>query len=319
MFKNKKSLVLLLLALSMVFTACSKNNSLLIATVNGVGIERETFNKEFELVKKIRKNQYGDDILEKDIDGRPYVDLLEEELFRLYVFEEIIAQDLERLEIAVTDKEVQNEMNIMRENDIARLGSEEEYQKFLKDNGFTEEYLKDVTRRQLRLSKHRDDFMNKIHLKDDEIKKYYDDQKENLVKLRISHILLEDENKAKEVKSKLKADASNFAELAAKESVDVQTAEKGGDIGYIVKGNLTQIGLEALEEPIFKLGEGEVSQPIKTDFGYHIVYVEEKLDTQDKLKSDIVARLKSEKHEKKIKELEENAEVKILDKKYKYK
>ena len=319
MFKNKKSLVLLLLALSMVFTACSKSNSLLIATVNGVGIERETFNKEFELVKKIRKNQYGDDILEKDIDGRPYVDLLEEELFRLYVFEEIIAQDLERLEIAVTDKEVQNDMKIMRENDIARLGSEEEYQKFLKDNGFTEEYLKDVTRRQLRLSKHRDDFMNKIHLKDDEIKKYYDDQKEDLVKLRISHILLEDENKAKEVKSKLKADASNFAELAAKESVDVQTAEKGGDIGYIVKGNLTQIGLEALEEPIFKLGEGEVSQPIKTDFGYHIVYVEEKLDTQDKLKSDIVARLKSEKHEKKIKELEENAEVKILDKKYKYK
>lgn len=79
----------------------------------------------------------------------------------------------------------------------------------------------------------------------------------------------------------------DFEEIAQKESQDIESAKRGGDLGYIIKGMLPK----NLEEKAFSINLGEISNPIETEFGYHIiVVVEKKIATKPKydlVKDDI--------------------------------
>ncbi len=70
--------------------------------------------------------------------------------------------------------------------------------------------------------------------------------------------------------------------MAEKFSKDKQSAVRGGDIGYVISGMLP----EELEKPVFKMCPGQISQPIESKFGYHIVRVDEKRIAQ-KLKYEL--------------------------------
>lgn len=114
----------------------------------------------------------------------------------------------------------------------------------------------------------------------DEIKKYYDlhalDYSLN-ERVHARHILLlVDEKhadkdvlaKAKELKAKLTV--SNFAQIAEKESQDPGSAKRGGDLGFFEKGRM----VPQFEQAAFDLKPGQISEPVKTDYGYHLIYVE---------------------------------------------
>jgi len=105
-------------------------------------------------------------------------------------------------------------------------------------------------------------------LSDDELKKFYDkniDKFKTGEQIRASHILVKAEKDAKDILSQLKSGA-NFEELAKKNSIDSSSA-KGGDIGWFGKGNM----VPPFEKAVFALKEGEISNIVKTDFGYHII------------------------------------------------
>jgi peptidyl-prolyl cis-trans isomerase C len=88
--------------------------------------------------------------------------------------------------------------------------------------------------------------------------------------VRARHILVESEEKAKEVQGKLKAGA-DFAALAKTESKDTGAAE-GGDLGYFTKEQM----VPEFAEAAFKLEKGALSEPVKTQFGWHLIKVEDK-------------------------------------------
>ncbi|HZV81398.1 MAG TPA: peptidylprolyl isomerase, partial [Geobacteraceae bacterium] len=125
----------------------------------------------------------------------------------------------------------------------------------LKKRLVVEAYLKQKVEEQAKVS-------------DEELKKFYDANKEKFKtgdQAKASHILVKDENKAKEILAQLKS-GGNFEELAKKYSTD-GAAAKGGDLGWFNKGSM----IPEFEKVAFAMKEGETSGIVKTKFGYHII------------------------------------------------
>jgi peptidyl-prolyl cis-trans isomerase C len=85
-------------------------------------------------------------------------------------------------------------------------------------------------------------------------------------KIKCSHILVKKQSEAMSILDRLKKGES-FANLARELSIDRGSAKKGGDLGLFGRG----VMVKAFEEAAFRLSKGEISQPVKTEFGYHII------------------------------------------------
>ncbi len=106
-----------------------------------------------------------------------------------------------------------------------------------------------------------------------EMKKLYDDSVKKMTpqdEVRARHILVETEEKAKELLGKLKGGA-DFATLAKENSKDPGAAD-GGDLGYFTREGM----LPEFSEAAFKLEKGKISDPVKSQFGFHIIKLEDK-------------------------------------------
>jgi peptidyl-prolyl cis-trans isomerase C len=88
--------------------------------------------------------------------------------------------------------------------------------------------------------------------------------------IRASHILVESKKKAKEVAKKLE-DGGSFEALAKEFSKDPGSAEQGGDLGYFTADKM----VKEFADAAFALDKGEVSKPVKSPFGWHIIQVED--------------------------------------------
>ncbi|WP_242212651.1 peptidylprolyl isomerase PrsA [Bacillus cereus group sp. BfR-BA-01383] len=145
--------------------------------------------------------------------------------------------------------------------------------------------------------KDEDDFKNQIKFKlamNEAIKKSVTekDVKDHYKpEIKVSHILVSDENEAKEIKNKLDAGAS-FEELAKQESQDLLSKDKGGDLGYLNSGKMTP----EFETAAYKLKVGQISNPVKSTNGYHIIKLTDIKDLKpyDEVKDSIRKNLEEE-------------------------
>jgi len=121
---------------------------------------------------------------------------------------------------------------------------------------------------------------NKTRADEEAIKKYYEEHKSEYripPKVKIRHILVSSKNKAEEIKSKLEKGA-DFKELAKSESIHEPTKSNGGYIGWVTEnGNVPYLGnVPEITDVIFKLEKDDITGPIKTIKGYHIIKIEDK-------------------------------------------
>jgi peptidyl-prolyl cis-trans isomerase C len=113
---------------------------------------------------------------------------------------------------------------------------------------------------------------DKVKLSEEEIEEYYKENKEDFIKdeeYHLRHILVERQEEAEAVLKKIRGDA-DFAELAKEKSL-CPSREKGGDLGFITRG----MTIKPFEDAGFDLKPGEISEVVKTEFGYHIIKLEE--------------------------------------------
>lgn len=109
-------------------------------------------------------------------------------------------------------------------------------------------------------------------------RRFYDEQVKQLkpeVEVQARHILVESEDKAKEIAEKI-AHGADFAEMAKEHSKDPGTKDEGGSLGYFSRGQM----VPQFEEAAFKLEKGDISQPVQTQFGWHLIQVEDRRERQ---------------------------------------
>lgn len=218
-----------------------------IAIVDGVEITKDEFVQRLTAL-------VGKSVLEQMID------------------EILIKQKAKELKIEVKPEEIDEKIDEIKE----RFSSEEAFRQQLSKSGTTIETLRQQFESQI--------LMEKLAAKEavvteEEIRDYFYKNKARFAKpeeIKASHILVRTEEEANEILSQLRAGA-DFAELAKEKSTDPSTKDKGGDLGFFSRGKMTP----AFEEAAFALQVGEISEVVKTPYGYHIIKVEERRPAQE--------------------------------------
>jgi peptidyl-prolyl cis-trans isomerase D len=119
-----------------------------------------------------------------------------------------------------------------------------------------------------------DDISTQVEVSEEQLQQYYVDNKAQFVgpeQRRASHILIEDNEESEQILAEIQTkleEGQTFEELAETYSVDVGSAASGGDLGAIQRDVMEP----AFEEAVFALENvGDISEPVKTEFGYHII------------------------------------------------
>ena len=176
-----------------------------------------------------------------------------------------------------------------------QYGGKDQFESMLKQQGMTLDDYKE----QKKLSAYQKQLLNdKVKVSDKEIK---DDTK------KASHILIKVKSdsdkeglsdkkakaKAEEIQKEVEKNPSKFDEIAKKESMDSASAKKGGSLGYVIKGQM----VDKFDKALFKLKEGQISDVVKTEYGYHIIKAD-KEDDFNKQKSQLKTKIIEQKVQK---------------------
>jgi peptidyl-prolyl cis-trans isomerase C len=155
----------------------------------------------------------------------------------------------------------------------------------------------------------------KSALTDEALRQTYDDAVKSASgqeEVRARHILVDNEDEAKAIVDQIKA-GGDFAEIAKEKSKDPGAAE-GGDLGYFTKDQM----VPEFAEVAFKMYPGQLSNPVKTQFGWHIIKVEDKRIKQppefDKVRNQIEAFLSRKAQTEFVAKLRQAARIERLDK-----
>lgn len=232
--------IVLAIALVLVIIFPIGGKSETIATVNGTKITKDDLYNTLE-------TYYGDSI----------VSVLDR-----MVTEELVDQEAKAKNITLTDKDLADEIAGMKLD----YGTEENFNSFLTYYGMTEDDLK----RELKLSATvRLLLQSEVEVTDEQVQAYFDENKTNLgssaEQVRASHILVTDKDLAEDILAQLK-DGADFAKLAQEYSID-GSAANGGDVGYFPAGKM----VPEFSEAAFALEEGEISDIVQSEYGYHII------------------------------------------------
>ncbi|MFL6563003.1 MAG: peptidylprolyl isomerase [Bacillus sp. (in: firmicutes)] len=258
--KNKKIVLILsvLMVTALILLGFALNKDEAVAKFNGEAISKD------ELYSEMVK-QYGASTVDKIIGDK------------------IVAAEAKKQKVNVKDSELNNEIEKLK----ASYGGEEAFNQALKSSNTSLAFLKQDLKNYLTIKQLLEP---EIKITDEEMKTYFDENKDSFAEaeqIKASHILVADEKTANEVKQKLD-DGGNFAELAKEYSTDDSSKDSGGELGYFAKGTM----VAEFDDAAFGLAIGQVSKPVKTEYGYHIIKVEAKKQAKEANYNDSKAEIK---------------------------
>ncbi len=139
-----------------------------------------------------------------------------------------------------------------------------------------------------------------VRVTDEEVRAYYDAHRDEMragETVRASHILVDSEEKAASLREKIAAGEISFADAARAEST-CPSREQGGDLGVFGRGQM----VKEFDEAVFAMEPGELSQPVRTQFGWHLILLAEKnADSElsfEEVREELKDRLLAEKQQK---------------------
>ena len=174
------------------------------------------------------------------------------------LLKQVVVEKVMNDKYEVTDEEIEAKY----ESYVQQYG--DQWASVLEENGYTEESFKQSLRFTVLQEKAQAD----VKVTDEEVQKYYDQASQEL---HARHILVATEEEAKEIIKELK-DGGDFAAIAKEKSTDTASGAEGGDLGWFSVGKM----VEEFNDAAYALEVNTISEPVKSDFGYHIIEVLEK-------------------------------------------
>ena len=315
-------ILLLALAASLVLTGCNTSNEDIVAVVNGTKITKSDFEKTALKVGKEYEMIFGEEIWTSEVEGgKTFKEEFDNEILNVMISQEIVNQQAEKENITVTDEEVANEMSSY----MQMIENVDEYNKFMEENGIDEEFLKNHFRQTLIFDKYRNKIMSETEITENDLRDYYNTHIDEYKKeeIKASHIFIttlndmgeplseeetaKKESEAQDILARIKQ-GEDFEALAKEYSDDKASASNGGDLGYFAKG----VMVPEFEEAAFKLEKGQVSDVVKSSFGYHIIKVDDKreeITSYEDEKENILGAIRYEIYNEKMEELKKASEI----------
>lgn len=228
----------------------------------------------------------------------------------------LIAQELKKRDIKITDED----FNKRKEEAVKNYGSEKMFEEFLKKYDISKDEFDEMVREQVRQDKMVAELKKDIQV---DPEKYYNENKNSFhvsEQVKASHILVKDEAKAKEIIKQLN-NGADFVKLAKENSEDPSNKDNGGELGYFTANVMDP----AFSKAAFAMKPGETSQePVKSQFGYHIIKVEDKKEAhqqsyeevKDQIKDQLINNEVGKKLGELTQELLKNAKIEYLDENY---
>lgn len=258
------------------------------ATINGEVIYQAELNREIAAIAR----QYGIDLTSEQ--GREQRGEIARIVLDQLIDQRLILQEARRRDTLAGDAQVDQAVEEIKAN----FPSEAEFADALQQRGLT---LNDL-RERLRTTLTVQNLQAKVStaaVTEEEIRKAFAESRaeyDRPAQVRVRHILLESEADARLVLARLQRGAK-FEELAAQRSRDPGSKDQGGDLGFVAQGQL----VPEFEQAAFALQIGQVSAPVKTQFGYHIIQVLERQAAQpaalDQVREQIRRQLLAQKQE----------------------
>lgn len=202
--KNKKKIAILIISLFCIFsTSCSKefDKDKYVAVVDNEGISKKLFEKELSYYQKYYIEKYGDTFLEKKSKkGDSNYKKLESDLLDSLVIDQVMVNDLKKNKVKVTKNDSKETIDKLSE----KISSKDSLIENIKTFGVSEDEFDEITYQDSIRKKHYDYFLNKNNIKDSEILKYFEENKNLQKKYKYDCLIFDDKNEAIKVRESIK-------------------------------------------------------------------------------------------------------------------
>lgn len=348
--KGKKLLATVALS-AILFTGCGIKSAQTIIKVNGENITQGQFDESFN------KSAQGGMMAQLGInvkDGKNgfLYYLIKDKVVNELIVKTLLDQEVEKRGIEVSSEDVDNAVKEI----IDKVGSKEQLNQILKQNGVSTSQFKKDLKEEVKMKKLAKELTNSS-ISEADAKKYYNDNIKQFKypdKVRASHILISvnpqeieeiitsdkananlskeevqkkvnEEIAAKKAKAEnllaqVKKDQTQFAKIAKENSDDTTTAVNGGDLGFFAAQEM----VPEFSKAAFSMRPNTVSGLVKSQFGYHIIMVTDRMEAGqqpfEKVKNDIKSFLETQKQleaiDNLVESLKKNATIEYVNKEY---
>jgi parvulin-like peptidyl-prolyl isomerase len=309
------SLCALMLAFAFVLAGCAGGDDKVpadaVAVVDGKEVARSDYNALLTQAKKSYKNQKRD--FPKA--GSQEFQTLKNQAVQFLVQRVQFEQEAEALDVEITDKQVDARLEQIQKQYFG--GDKKKFEKQLKDQGLTEAQVRKDIRSQIVSEKIFEQVTREVKVTDKQVEEYYNKNKAQYSQpesREVRHILVKTKAKADDLYDQLKAGA-DFAALAKKFSEDTGSKANGGKL-TISRGQT----VAPFDQTAFVLKKNDISRPVKTEFGYHIIQpigdiTEAKVtplkDVKDSIRQQLAQTKKNEAMTKWVEDLKKDYEDKV--------
>lgn len=300
MSKAKLLLIVTLVVFAFVVAGCGAN---VVATVNGKTITYRQLDEEVNSVKKMLERQ-GTDFSSQE--GKNMLAVLRPKVMEQMINEELLLQEAKNLKVEPPAEQIEEEIKNFRQ----QFESETKYKQFLTDNEFSGSKLKDLIRKHLTIQAVQEEALkDREEISEAAAKDFYEKNKDIFTlpeQCQIRQILFPVAGEEQKALEQAKIEAMNVLkrikqgeDFAAVAKEKAGNTDSPGELSTFSRGEIDP----ELEKVTYSLKPGEVSpEPVKTEYGYHLIKLEKITPAQIKpfsdVQGDILAYLDEQAREK---------------------